>query len=222
MTALLRVVGAPGSGKTLLIVSLVEELRGRGYRVASAVRRGGIEAHNIDPDAAAHLDAGAAATVIVLASGGRVTLEQVMPLPALSDIVASLDPQIDLLLAEGFADAGIPAVELAPGGSREALTTDADDLLAVVSSEELRGSFARLGPGDTNGLADLVQERLLGEGSDVEMRLTVDGMTLESTGFVTDMIARPVLTMVEQLKGVLRPRAVRLHIRRRRRDGEGE
>ena len=215
MAAVLRVVGAPGSGKTLLIVSLVEELCRRGYRVASAVRRDAVEPRDIDPDAAAHLDAGAASTVVVLASGGRVTLERTMPLPALREIVASLDPQVDLLLAEGFADAGYPAVELARPDD-EPPTTAPDDLLAVVSGEELRGSFARVGPGETGGLADVVQERLLGAGSDVEMQLTVDGRPVEGGGFVTDMIARPILTMVEQLKGVGRPLAVRLHIRRRR------
>ena len=35
MTNVLRVVGPPGSGKTLLIVSLVEALRSRDWRVAS-------------------------------------------------------------------------------------------------------------------------------------------------------------------------------------------
>ncbi|MBM4435552.1 MAG: hypothetical protein FJ028_10760, partial [Chloroflexi bacterium] len=62
--AVLRVVGPRGSGKTLLIVSLVEALRWRGYRVATAVRRDAIESTLLDADADA--DADAAATVIVL------------------------------------------------------------------------------------------------------------------------------------------------------------
>ena len=219
MPAVLRIVGPPGSGKTLLIVSLVEALRARGHRVATAVRREAIEAPERDAEAARALDAGATATVLVLASGGRVTLERAVELPALSDIVASLDPQVDLLLAEGFEDPGYPAIELSPpSGSPPA--TDENDLLAVVASDEIAGAFAIFGPGETNGVADLVQQELLGDPPEVSMELTVDGRAVKQRGFVTDLIARPILTMVEQLKGVGLPRAVRLNIRRRDRDRE--
>ena len=215
MPAVLRVVGPPGSGKTLLIVSLVEALRARGHRVATAVRREAIEAPDLDAEAARVLDAGAAATVLVLASGGRVTLERAVELPALGEIVASLDPQVDLLLAEGFEDPGYPAIELSPPGGPPT-ATDEHDLLAVVASDEIAGAFATFGPGETNGVADLVEQELLGDAPEVSMELTVDGRTVRQGGFVTDLIARPILTMVEQLKGVGVPRAVRLSIRRRR------
>ena len=219
MPAVLRVVGPPGSGKTLLIVSLVEALRARGHRVATAVRREAIEAPDLDAEATRALDAGATATVLVLASGGRVTLERAVELPALSDILASLDPQVDLLLAEGFEDPGYPAIALSPpGGSPPA--TDENDLLAIVASDEIAGAFATFGPSETNGVADLVEQELLGDAPEVSMELTVDGRAVKQGGFVTDLIARPILTMVEQLKGVGAPRAVRLNIRRRGRDRE--
>ncbi len=146
--AVLRVVGPPGSGKTLLITSLIEALRQRGLRAASAIVRE---------------DAGA--TVITLPNGGRVTIERVLAAFELRDVSAMLDPNIDVMLAEGFTDAGFLAVELAPpaGAAHDAaLTTEAADLLAVVASTQLAGDFATFGPGETHGLVDLIEVRLLG------------------------------------------------------------
>ena len=69
MIPVLRVVGAPGSGKTLLIVSLVEALRSRGHRVATvAPRRDG-------------------ATLIVVSNGGRVTMQRVLPIAEIAVVV---------------------------------------------------------------------------------------------------------------------------------------
>jgi molybdopterin-guanine dinucleotide biosynthesis protein len=145
--AVLRVVGPPGSGKTLLVTSLVEALRSRGYRVASAARRQGPVA-------------GEVSTVVVLSSGGRVTLERALPLAKLIDVVASIDPSLDLLLAEGADDAGYPVVEIVGEGRSRA--TASPDLLATVPSAKVLAAFGRLGPGETLGLADIVEQRLLG------------------------------------------------------------
>jgi molybdopterin-guanine dinucleotide biosynthesis protein len=142
--ALARIVGPPGSGKTLLITSLTEALRQRGHRVASAaVREDGT------------------ATVITLPNGGRVTIERVLVGFEVRDVAAMLDPNIDLLLAEGFEDAGIHAVELSPEGG-SALTTAPSDLLAVVASTQVAGDFATFGPGETHGLAALIEQRVFG------------------------------------------------------------
>lgn len=106
---------------------------------------------------------GEAATVVTLPSGGRVTLGRVPEAAALAGFVETLDPNIDLLLAEGFAARGLPTVEIA-GPEGPALATAAEDLIAVVASSRVLGDFAVFGPGETGGLADLIEERLLGGG----------------------------------------------------------
>jgi molybdopterin-guanine dinucleotide biosynthesis protein len=140
---LLRVVGPPGSGKTLLITSLTEALRQRGHRVASAVLRED------------------AATIVTLPNGGRATVARALSALELPGVAASIDPHIDLLLAEGFEAPGSPAIELSPPGSPPLVTLSAD-LLAVVASTQVAGDFAVFGPGETHGLADLIERRLLG------------------------------------------------------------
>lgn len=214
MPNVVRVVGPPGSGKSLLITSLVEALRSRGYRIATVVRRDRFELPLVDVTAAEHRNAGAAITVIALSTGGRITIEHAVEAADLATLVGSIDPAVDLVFAEGFEDAGFPAVELAPPGG-PALQTSEDDLLAVVSSAEIAGAFERVGPGETGGLADLIEREILQQEREVTLELEVDGKRVEAVGFVESMIARPVVAMVEQLKGIGTPRSMRLGIRRR-------
>ena len=142
MVAVLRIIGPPGSGKTLLIVSLAEALRSRGHRVATVAPRRGD------------------ATVVVLSNSGRVTMEQAMPLDRLRTVIPSIDPSVGIILAEDYdapEDAAYPAIALAPRGN-----APRPDTLATVASEDVEATFARLGPGETNGLVDLVERQVLG------------------------------------------------------------
>lgn len=139
---LLRVVGPPGSGKTLLVVSLTEALRSRGHRVASAApRRDG-------------------ATLLVLSNGARATIERDLHPIEIVSVVPMIDPSVQIILAEGYdapEDAAFPAVALA---ARDAAPRT--DAIANVATEDIEATFARLGPGETNGLVDLVETRVLG------------------------------------------------------------
>ncbi|MEX1021978.1 MAG: hypothetical protein WD058_02415 [Dehalococcoidia bacterium] len=140
---LLRVVGPPGSGKSLLITSLVDSLRSRGYRSAAVVQRG------------------EATTVITLSTGSRSTLDRSVPLSYLATVVGWVDPTVHLVLAEAYEERGAPAVELRPQGAPPYGVPE-DELLAVVETEAIAAAFARGGPGDTIGLADRIERELLG------------------------------------------------------------
>ena len=147
MVPVLRIVGPPGSGKTLLIVSLTEALRSRGHRVASAApRRDG-------------------ATVLVLSNGGRATIERDLRPTEIASIVPMIDPSVQIILAEGYdapeddPDAApFPAIEITSAGA----SGHDPRALATVATEDIEATFARLGPGETNGLVDLVETRVLG------------------------------------------------------------
>ena len=131
--ALLRVLGAPGAGKTLLIATLVEEFRTLGHFVATSAPREG-------------------ATVITLSSGARITAERPLTADELCILVRSVDPRAALLLAEALDAPGSPAVEVVPTGAH-ALTPPVDLLATIASSE--------VAPGATAPLAALIERRLL-------------------------------------------------------------
>lgn len=147
---LVRIAGAPGSGKSLLITALTEAFRARGIRTASATRR---------PDGA---------TVFVMPNSGRATLDRPMSLDELPALLRSLDPSARLLLAEGYpasADGILtPTVEMLMWGVGPA--TPAPALVSTVDGAALLRQFQRTGPKDAGlaaEVADAIQRRVLGE-----------------------------------------------------------
>lgn len=140
---IVRIVGPPGSGKTMLITSLQEALRSEGVRTASAVSRG------------------PGLTAIATSAGARTTLERDIPLGYLATVVSWIDPAVDVIFAEGYEETGAPAVELRPAGG-DALGVTEDELLAVVDPAEIAAAFAERGPGYTAGVAERVLRSVLG------------------------------------------------------------
>jgi len=152
-TPVLRIVGPPGSGKSLLITSLTEELRRHGIRTASAVRREG------------------GATVIGISTGSRIVMEQPLEVDRLPTVIATIDPTVRLILAEGYgenhddtADDASPAIELRPREHADAAATSQAAPFAIVISEEIAASFAQHGPGPgIEALVTRIRRELLGE-----------------------------------------------------------
>lgn len=147
---LVRIAGAPGSGKSLLITALTEAFRARGIRIASAERR---------PDGV---------TAFVLSNGGRATLEGEQPLDRLPTVLRSLDPSARLLLAEGYPAGtdGIlaPTVEVLMWGVGP--TAPAAALVTTVDGAALLREFQRTGPKDAGlaaQVASAIQARVFGE-----------------------------------------------------------
>jgi hypothetical protein len=99
LPAVLRLTGPDSAASSLATVALTDELRRRGYRVGTASRR---------PAAFGASEA----TVLVLGSGARVTLEGTLGSETLAARAAALDPQLELLLTRGYEDAGDEAPAL--------------------------------------------------------------------------------------------------------------
>ena len=139
---LLRVVGPQTPARNLLVVALVEALRARGFRTATAER----------------LADGRPS--VTLPSDGRVTPARGTDVGELAAFVASLDPHADLVLAEGYDAPGSPAIELVGEGERAGVTEA--DLLATVEAARLLEQFEARDAQAVERLAALVDERLLG------------------------------------------------------------
>ena len=143
----LRVLGPQIPARNLLVIALVEALRARGLRTATA-----------------ELLADGRAT-LTLPSGTRVTPASAgMKLASAADLaafVASLDPRTDLVLAEGYEEPGVPAVELTAAAPAGEPPVAAADLLASVEAARLERDFTARGAEAVADLAALVEARLL-------------------------------------------------------------
>ncbi len=124
---------------SLLTATLVEALRARGYRTASAERRPGGDG-----------------LAVTLPSGGRIGVERDVAEADLGAFVATLDPRADLVLAFGFEDPSTPppaAIVLTIAGAH----------LATVDAAELTPSLQTGGPSPVvEDLASLLDARVLG------------------------------------------------------------
>ena len=106
------IVGRHNSGKTTLIVSIIEELVARGHDVGS-VKHHHLRAFDIDvpgKDSYRHRQAGASETVIA-GEGQIARVRTVREDPRCKDIVSTM-PGHDIVLVEGFRRGDFPALEV--------------------------------------------------------------------------------------------------------------
>lgn len=165
-TPVVGIAGWKNAGKTTLIVKLIAELRGRGYRVAT-VKHAHHEA-DVDregSDSWRHREAGANKVALVTSRRWAVMTELGDdPEPPLDEILAGLTG-VDLILVEGYKREPIPKIEVRRGASADPLPEGAD-IIAVATDAAATGSTDRpqLALDDFGAIADFLVDRFrLGE-----------------------------------------------------------
>ena len=157
----IAVVGASGSGKTLLLEALIAELTRRGYRVGAIKHsHSGFELDIPGKDTWRYAAAGAAG--VAISSRGRVGAIRRVEGELAPEEVAALLPDVDVVLAEGFGGASWPKVEVRGRGEGERRY---EKVVAVVGG----GGQRRVGPrafglDDVQALAGFLEEGWLRPG----------------------------------------------------------
>ena len=159
------IVGRHNSGKTTLVVKLIEELVGRGLDVGTVKHHShrGFEIDVPGKDSFRHRHAGASETVIA-APDQIAIIKTVQGEGECADLVARM-PGHDLVLVEGYRKSGLPSIEImrAGNGADEAVAQAfADDAKAGVSLQAdyvQQARARRLGQGgEGDGAADSTVE----------------------------------------------------------------
>ncbi|MFQ5465184.1 MAG: molybdopterin-guanine dinucleotide biosynthesis protein B [Thermodesulfobacteriota bacterium] len=217
MVPVISIVGLSGSGKTTLIEKLVCELTARGHRVGTV--KHDAHAFEIDhegKDSWRHKRAGA--RTVVLASKEKLAVIRDTDSewePA--RLVASFLDHLDVVVAEGFKESGFPKIEVVRAErSVEPVCSDSPLLRAVATDVEgLSPGVPVYGIDDFKGIADLVEEEVMGRHRPSGLSVTVDGRVVETDPFTEGMIREGVLGMLKTLKGCADASEVEIRIKRR-------
>lgn len=152
-----HVVGRKNSGKTTLIVELVRELVGRGYRVGTIKHSS--HRHEVDvPGKDSHLHRQAGGRPAALVS--RTMTAVFLPTEDGEEVYGQLAPHYagcDLVVVEGGLDSSAPKVEMWRREiAEEPLALQRGDIAAVVTDDRLEGSVPRWARSDVGRIADLL------------------------------------------------------------------
>ena len=213
MHTIISIVGKSGSGKTTLIEGLIAELKKRGYKVA-------IVKHSHH---AADLDTEAKDTWRFTQAGSELSvLNSLDNLAIYKRMDNYFDPQeisnfvlwdYDLILTEGFKSSNYPKIVVyRPDG--EALLTDQQQLLAVVTDTPLAVDVPQFTQNELAKIADLIENRFLLQRSENEVNLIMNGDYIPITPPLKDLLTRTLLAMIpnQQNNGEIKS----LHISLRR------
>jgi molybdopterin-guanine dinucleotide biosynthesis adapter protein len=154
------IVGWKKSGKTTLVVGLIEEFTRRGLKVASVKHaHHNFQVDDQDTDSARHRRAGAAQVAVVSARRWALIGELGdEPEPDLAEVIGWLGP-CDLVIVEGYKSAAIPKIEARRHAavSQETLADGDPNVKAIAADHRAEGhGLPVFSLDDVAGIADFI------------------------------------------------------------------
>ena len=163
---IVSIIGKSNSGKTTLIEKLIKELRRRNYRVATVKHHVHTDQQSFDtPGKDSYRHAQAGAEQVVLISPLTTVTFAYPPQPPTLQEVANQIQGVDVILAEGFSQARLPAIEVSRAERNAALIGDPDCLMAIAADYAVDTTKPVFHLDDVTGLVDLIERELLGQNS---------------------------------------------------------
>ncbi len=214
MIPIVAVVGKSGAGKTYVVSRLVAELKNRGYRVATVKH----SVHDIDldlegKDSWQHAQAGSDA--VVISSPHKFAL--IRPVDhdsSLAELSRFIGPDFDIILAEGFKqDKGIK-IEVHRKQLGPDLICEQEELLAIVTDEDLEQNIPQYSPTDLQGLVDLIERAYLKKEERETVSLFVNGAPVPLNNFVRGLFSNVIFGLISSLKRIPQATSIDISIRK--------
>ncbi len=224
MSPILAISGKSNSGKTTLLVKLVQEFTAKGLRVASVKHAAhGFSLDRVGSDSWRHLHAGASPMLLI---GERelalqATYSNPEETPGLYAACEKFFPDVDLILAEGFKSVLVPRLEVVK--DEPIFPCEDETLLAYVAQnldQSLCGDKKIFDPEAAGDIAEFIitkfeienqQSREAQQGKR-RIRFYADGRKVPMKSFVQDIFIRTLLGMSQSLKGCESVKRMRFEI----------
>jgi molybdopterin-guanine dinucleotide biosynthesis protein B len=155
-------IGKKKSGKTTVLLGVVEELRDRGYRVA--VLKHDTHGFDIDiPGTDSYRFKELGAEVVGVSSPWSYVWQvKTEKEPSLGELIRQIREPVDLVITEGFKQQDAPKIEVSRRARSETLVSTPDELIGITSDQRFTDyPVPQCDLGDSVALADLIEERIL-------------------------------------------------------------
>jgi len=212
MPPIVSVIGNSKSGKTTLIEKLVQELKSRGYRVATIKHTPqGVNFDEAGKDSWRHIQAGSEA--IAISSPDKIVMIKPVAQDAtLDEIARLLGEDYDIILAEGFKQGNAPKIEV---HRRDAgpLLKDIKKLIGIVTDEPLETKARQFPTDDIKDIADLLEKGFIKPQKE-RLSLHINNIPITLTTFPKQIISSVLLAMASCLKDVGEVRNLQIFLKK--------
>lgn len=161
-TPILSIVSKKGCGKTTLIEKLLKEFKARGYRVGTVKHdTHGFDMDHEGKDTWRHKKAGAAG--VLISSPWKITLILDVDKELwLDELVNQYYPDMDLVITEGYKQAGKTQVEVFQKAKYDdPMYQGEDNVIAILSDTPLNVDIPCYDLDDYMSVANMVETKLL-------------------------------------------------------------
>ena len=212
MPPIVSVIGNSKSGKTTLIEKLVQELKSRGYRVATIKHTPqGVNFDEPGKDSWRHIQAGSEATAV--SSPDKIVMIKPVGQDATLDEVAYLlGEDYDIILAEGFKQGNAPKIEVHRKDAGP-LLKDIKKLIGIVTDEPLETKARQFSTDAIKDIADLLEKGFIKPQKE-RVSLHINNMPITLTTFPKQIISNVLLAMASCLKGVGEVRSLQIFLKK--------
>jgi molybdopterin-guanine dinucleotide biosynthesis protein B len=165
MVPVLALIGKPNCGKTTLVEKLIPVLAAKGLRVGTIKHHHGeIQMDTPGKDTWRHKQAGAHLVILSSPSGIGLIQDTDEEIPV-AELMSRYCSDVDLVIAEGYKKSTLPKIEVFSSALYDTPLDDpGENLIALVSDQEVRPDLPWFRPDDVEGLAGFINEKIITPG----------------------------------------------------------
>lgn len=161
------IIGKSKSGKTTLLEKLIPSLRQKGYRVGTVKHHShaGFEIDQPGKDSWRHAQAGS--QQVVIAAPDQIASYRFIEAELSLDEVLDEFRDVDIILVEGYKQAGKPSIEIVRIERGVALIGSVEQRIAVVTDAQLNSPVPQFVLDDIDGITELLEKQFLDKVNDL-------------------------------------------------------